>query len=109
MLLPWLAEVGELTFWHADFNPALQALDPRHECDARFRPHAGKQAVADVQRAIPALQLNRTLLLIDLAVWRDAHQRAKALDLLLTLLVALVELLHLHLKRTRFTLCEVQP
>src|SRR3954453_12920922 len=101
MRLPWLAEVGELTFRHADFDPGFQILDPRSDGDGRFRAHSAQQPIANVERAVPAFQLNGTLLLVDLADRCHANQRTQPLDLSLTLLRTPGVLLKLHLEQSR--------
>src|SRR5262245_19887257 len=108
MRLPGLAEVGEFTFRYADLDSGLQILDPRNNRDARFRPHAGKQPVANLQRAATAFQLDRSLFLVDLGVRCDADQRPQALDVLLTLLTAFRVLFQLHLQKPFFTARQIE-
>src|SRR4051812_19253601 len=106
--LLWFAEMGELTLRDADFDSGFQILDPRNNRDARFRPDAGKETIAKVQRAAPAFQLNRPLFFVDSFDWCDTDQRPQGLDLPLTLLVALAVLLQFHLQQPFFLGRQVQ-
>src|SRR6476469_876325 len=99
MLLPGLAEVGELTFRHTDFDLGLQILDPRGNRDARFRTHAGKQTIANLERPSTAVQLHRSLFFVDVLYRCDAEQRSQTLDVFLALLIALAVPVQLHLDR----------
>src|SRR5689334_14754050 len=104
----WLTEVVEFPLRHADLDAAFQVFDPGRESDGAVRPDSREKTIADVERSTPALQLNRSLLLIDRPDRYGADERPKTLDLLLALLGALVVPLDCHLQRSFFARGQIQ-